>query len=632
MPSNKTPSVVSPGTGLPVASTAAASAIGEALKAHIDDPVGAHADSAISATPATSTWGPFALTSIDVGGQLGELLDGVNAPCHTIVVDGGNSPYTLDSNLASTYIPHVLVNTAAARTITLPQTPADHKGKFWFIRDAFGSAVTNPFTVQRWPASLYLVNGLSAASWQSFDGYTLWFVFCDGTDFFIHELPDYVGKYHYTVTSYALHPAGYALDQLGERDEKILVTTLLAPTASPVINLPDPSLLAGNAVREVILLDSTGYSELDNIILRVPVGVLLNGVSADYLLAKNWGQWRLMSNTTGWLVTEITTPRSVPYLHASGTPYLLDSRGANRYNDDIILVDTSAARTVTLPEFPARHNGQQWRVFDVVGTSAQFGVTFARYAGATYRINGNAGDLTINGNYSQWLVTCDGTDFYVQQLDTAVGPPVVVDGTNTPYTLDSSGYRDAHIYVDTTALGRAVVLPAVPALYEGRRWLIYDQDGFGGGNTVALTRSGVYSINGVAADTTLQGGYGQWVVVCDGHNFFVHPLRLDGQHAITSVTTATYTVDSNGYRDEILFVSTSVNSPLITLPNPTGAGQAGRILHFIDVSGNSQVNSISLQAPGPSVKINGIALVPLVLSANFGHWKAVCNTANWYVA
>ena len=69
-------------------------------------------------------------------------------------------------------------------------------------------------------------------------------------------------------------------------------------------------------------------------------------------------------------------------------------------------VDTSAARTITLPSSPTV--GDEIYVFDASGTAATYNITIARNG---QKINGNAGNLIFNINGGAVSLTYTGTSY-----------------------------------------------------------------------------------------------------------------------------------------------------------------------------------------------------------------------------
>ncbi len=71
---------------------------------------------------------------------------------------------------------------------------------------------------------------------------------------------------------------------------------------------------------------------------------------------------------------------------------------------DVVLVDTSAARTITLPSSPTR--GDKVKIIDVVGSSKTNNITVLRNGS---NINGSADDVTMDVNFNVILLVYDDT-------------------------------------------------------------------------------------------------------------------------------------------------------------------------------------------------------------------------------
>lgn len=98
-------------------------------------------------------------------------------------------------------------------------------------------------------------------------------------------------------------------------------------------------------------------------------------------------------NTSIPILQFITTPGAYPYTTLT--------------SDQVILVDSSAARTITPLASPA--TGQTYTIKDNVGTAATFNITITPSGknidgSASYVINTNYGSVDIVYNGTQWNV------------------------------------------------------------------------------------------------------------------------------------------------------------------------------------------------------------------------------------
>jgi hypothetical protein len=74
----------------------------------------------------------------------------------------------------------------------------------------------------------------------------------------------------------------------------------------------------------------------------------------------------------------------------------------------LILVDTSAARTITLP---APANGRTFVIKDKTGTAETYNITLAR--NGSEKIEGITASRTLSTNWGCWKVVSDGTDWFI---------------------------------------------------------------------------------------------------------------------------------------------------------------------------------------------------------------------------
>lgn len=95
-----------------------------------------------------------------------------------------------------------------------------------------------------------------------------------------------------------------------------------------------------------------------------------------------------------------------------------------------------------------------------------------------------------------------------------------------------------------------------------------------------------------------------------------------GMNVTTRTVTTGFTVD-NPTTDRLVFVNFSAPNTIV-MPTPTN----GRILTFIDISGNAQTNTITF-APHASEMLNGIASNYL-FNANYGAINWASDGTNWW--
>lgn len=99
-------------------------------------------------------------------------------------------------------------------------------------------------------------------------------------------------------------------------------------------------------------------------------------------------------------------------------------------NTFIILVDTSAGRTITLPD--PTLGKRLFIIKDKTGTSQTNAITLARFGSET--IDGVAASKSLSKNFGSWYVISDGTNWWVLKDDVAVTDKTsvtVFDGSTT---------------------------------------------------------------------------------------------------------------------------------------------------------------------------------------------------------
>ena len=105
------------------------------------------------------------------------------------------------------------------------------------------------------------------------------------------------------------------------------------------------------------------------------------------------------NNAAGGLAAPVTaTTRAV-----SGT-YTVDGSGS----DYILLVDTSAARAITLP---AATSGRVIVIKDTIGTAETYNITLTRAGSES--IEGVAANRILSTNWGKWTFVCNGTNWFL---------------------------------------------------------------------------------------------------------------------------------------------------------------------------------------------------------------------------
>lgn len=112
-------------------------------------------------------------------------------------------------------------------------------------------------------------------------------------------------------------------------------------------------------------------------------------------------------------VTSLANGFATPTMLAATQRTVIRTPGAYPYTIDatdlVILVDSSSARTIQLPN-PATYTGICW-IKDAVGSSSTNVITLARFN--TEAIDGVSTDATLTGGYAKWGVVSNGTNWYL---------------------------------------------------------------------------------------------------------------------------------------------------------------------------------------------------------------------------
>lgn len=106
------------------------------------------------------------------------------------------------------------------------------------------------------------------------------------------------------------------------------------------------------------------------------------------------GTWTDWSTGGGGGSITVVTPGSYPYTASDG---------------EVVLVDTSVARTITLP---APTLNRQVTIKDSIGTASTNNVTIARSAGGV-KIEGVAVDKLLQSDWGSFTLVANGTDWFL---------------------------------------------------------------------------------------------------------------------------------------------------------------------------------------------------------------------------
>lgn len=499
MPSLKTPStVVSVGGGaIPPAS--GGSALSGALTAHVTDPVGAHAASAISyaggGTWADGTTNPASDVETEVDKVITDLTSASGQTGAGKIYKGVSPAWKDTTTIAASQLNTWLNNVVSSLASSTPG--ATGAGK---IGTESHSSSYGPFSTGG-----------------------------DGVDV---DLSDLVNAVNSSFNSVVVN-AGNTPYQLGPG----VVTHIFINNSTGVRQVVLPQTPANYKGWRWYVYDAIGNSQTywTQVLRYSGSTYLMNGqggsVPSIAIGGRNYGSWVITCDGTNFFIQELQSPAYEAFEVLFGwSPYELDSRG---YRDEELWVSCFlGAMTITLPRYPQYHQGQRWYIHDKIGRSVKSPLTIARHGSGTYTINGKSGNLVLlGGAYSKWTVSCDGSNFFVDEAKAPLGAPVYVPSVDaSPYLLDSRpGFRDEEVFVDTSGGYKQIILPDDPTFHKGQRWYIHDQAGTSEDTNKEIrieryAAGSTYLINGLGppTNTYVASAYGRWVITCDGTNFFVN--------------------------------------------------------------------------------------------------------------
>lgn len=113
-------------------------------------------------------------------------------------------------------------------------------------------------------------------------------------------------------------------------------------------------------------------------------------------------------------------------------------------------------------------------------------------------------------------------DLVAQKGDTGSAGATGADGASAGSNIEAKSAdftaATATTYLVDSSAARAITLPAAAS---GLEFWVKDSTGSCNTNNFTITRAGSESIEGVAANKTLQTDWGSWHFICDGTNWFM---------------------------------------------------------------------------------------------------------------
>jgi len=187
--------------------------------------------------------------------------------------------------------------------------------------------------------------------------------------------------------------------------------------------------------------------------------------------------------------------------------------------DRVVVLNGSGSFNFTLTN-PSLNTGRKILIVDTTGILATAPVTLVRFG--SEKIAGTAANYSLRVPYGNWLISCDGTNWFIQQGATDFYNERVVGPSAD--SLDSAGYKDETVFLSSNALPFNFSLPdltVTPSLGRGRRVYLIDQNGNLGVSPVLLVPVGSQTINGVNAPLVLNSPWATYLLTSDGNGWFV---------------------------------------------------------------------------------------------------------------
>lgn len=308
--------------------------------------------------------------------------------------------------------------------------------------------------------------------------------------------------------------------------------------------------------------------------------------------------------------------------------------------DNIVYVNTSAARTITLP---APTNGRVLTVQDSTGGAFTNNITINPNAAET--IDG-ASSIKITSNYGSIDFKSDGTNWFTSASSFSTVQPSSVSGAplsgvnltiGVTNTLTAASQADIQSRIQgssaaTTEIDGFIATPTTSAnsftagILAGYK---FAPRGLGAGSTVTryigFYASSVPSTgtnNAVIADNSAFTG--NYVINSSSTNPSVLSglANLGGGVSYTNTRTVTTTA-TVGANDTVILCNQS-GAFALTLPTATD----GRMLIIKDISNNASTNNITITRAASDL-IDGATT--LVMNANYQSVTLVGSSGNWWV-
>lgn len=329
----------------------------------------------------------------------------------------------------------------------------------------------------------------------------------------------------------------------------------------------------------------------------------------------------------------------------------------NGKKDSILLVDTSASRTINLP-VPAE--GRRIWVSDHFGTSQTFPITLSRNGG-TYLIENINGNVQLSNNRGFWLLTSDGTDYFVvayggESDGLGIGQSLsntnelITNISSSDFSQSTSGFglttntynlsttadqilslSQIDLYTsdpseefplaDSFLKGKILSKVNIPSPTYSRKYIIKDIANNSSTYPIQLLRLANFPIDNAYVDFELFRDGGVVHLISDGKRYWNFPVTGN----IKSVSKSPYTI--SGTNDQALLVDTFSIPITINLPSPA----LNQRIAIKDAIGTASTYPVTLSRNGGTYTIEGLAS-NYALRQDFGYRQLVSDGTNYWLS
>lgn len=231
-------------------------------------------------------------------------------------------------------------------------------------------------------------------------------------------------------------------------------------------------------------------------------------VDIEDTLTNVYAQIATLNATDASIFSQIGLLDDIRELTTGGTTL----HSSNR--DAWITLSPAASFNIQLPD-PSTCDG--WKVFlvDAKGMLSSTKAVTLVLSGVE-QINGVVGNYTMRSTYGVWLLTSDGTNWFIRELTDIETPSPTKTAT---FTVDSN-YR---FYPVSTTGGAVTANLPTPASMRGRTLIFKDVavGGSFGTNALTIARNAAENIEGLAANYVFEASGGRLRLYSDGTDWWI---------------------------------------------------------------------------------------------------------------